>query len=594
VNETPFGRYRLVELLGRGGMGEVWRAYDTAANNRMVAIKLLPPHLAGDTTYLARFRREADAAARLNDPHVIPIHNYGEIDGRLYVDMRLVEGRDLDVVMADGPMQPQRAVKIIEQVAKALHAAHQAGLVHRDVKPSNILVDADDFAYLIDFGIARATADSRLTEAGYAPGTLRYMAPERLQGDPDEEDGRVDVYALACSLYECLTGQPPFRGTDYPSLIAAHLNTPPPKPSTTRSHVPTQLDAVIAKGMAKDPNDRYATTLDLAYAARDAISSSMSQSATALATPLPRASPRARHGRRLGRRAKIALATGGIAVVAVIAVVLGVVLHGGSPSPPGAASPAPKPRPSQRVLPFNGLNLPGGVAVDLPGNVYVADYGNDRVVKLSATTLEQEALPFTNLAKPAGVAADSVGNVYVADTGNRRVVKLVAGTLDQEVLPFTDLDGPENVAVDPAGDLFVTDRRNNRVLKLAAGSSNQEVLPFTGLNSPYGVAVDPAGTVYVSDSGNKRVVELAAGASTQEVLPFSGLDDPSGVAVSPGGDVYVTDHGTEQVIKLSAGTSNQEVLPFTGLEAPTGAAVDSTGNVYVTDDPQRTLKLPAG
>jgi serine/threonine-protein kinase len=592
VNGTPFGRYRLVELLGRGGMGEVWRAHDTAANNRVVAIKLLPPHLAGDTTYLARFRREADAAARLNDPHIIPIHNYGEIDGRLYVDMRLVEGRDLEIVMADGPMPPRRAVKIIEQVAKALHAAHQAGLVHRDVKPSNILIDADDFAYLIDFGIARAADDSRLTEAGFAPGTLRYMAPERLQGNPDEEDGRVDVYALACTLYECLTGQPPFRGTDYPSLIAAHLNSPPPKPSATRPHVPAQLDAVIANGMAKDPNDRYATTVELANAARDALTVSTSQSATALASTLPSASPRAPRGPRLGRRAKFALIAGGIAVVAVVAIVLGVVLHGGSPSPPGAAPPAPKPRPTQRVLPITGLNLPGGVAVDAPGNVYVADYGNDRVVKLSAGTLDQEVVPFTNLVKPTGVAVDSAGDVYVADNGNHRVVKLPAGTREQEVLPFTDLDSPENVAVDAGGALYVTDRRTNRVVKLSAGTLDQEVLPFTGLNAPYAVAVDPAGTVYVSDAGNKRVVKLAAGASTQEVLPFSGLDDPSGMAVGPGGDVYVTDHGTEQVVKLSAGTSNQEVLPFTGLDAPTGVAVDSAGNVYVTDDPQRTLKLP--
>ena len=592
MSGTSFGRYRLVELLGRGGMGEVWRAHDTAANDRVVAIKLLPPHLAGDTTYLARFRREADAAARLNDPHIIPIHNYGEIDGRLYVDMRLVEGRDLDAVMADGPMEPSRAVSIIGQVAKALHAAHQAGLVHRDVKPSNILLGADDFAYLIDFGIARAADDSRLTEVGFAPGTLRYMAPERFQDNPDDEDGRVDVYSLACSLYECLTGQPPFGGTDYPSLIAAHLSSPPPKPSTSGIRVPAQMDTVIAKGLAKDPNDRYATTVELAHAASDAINGSTSQPATVLASPIQGASRRAPRWRR-SRRARIALVVGGTAVVAVAAVVAGVVHYGGSPSTPGTAPPAPETPPSQRVLPFTGLNLPGGVAVDPPGNVYVADYGNDRVVKLSAGTLDQDVLPFTDLVKPAGVAVDSAGNVYVADSGNRRVMKLSADTLDQEVLPFTGLDSPENVAVDSVGSLYVTDRRNNRVVKLSAGSSSQEVLPFTGLNDPYGVAVDPAGTVFVSDAGNRRVVKLAAGASIPEVLPFSGLDDPSGVAVGSGGDVYVTDHGTEQVVKLSGGSSSQEVLPFAGLDAPSGVAVDSAGNVYVTDDPERTLKLPA-
>jgi hypothetical protein len=131
VDGTPFGRYRLIELLGRGGMGEVWRAYDTAANNRTVAIKLLPPHLAADHTLVQRFRREADAAAQLNNPHIVPIHNYGEIDGRLYVDMRLIEGRDLQAVLAVGPLEPAQAVRIVEQVAQALHAAHKVGLVHR-------------------------------------------------------------------------------------------------------------------------------------------------------------------------------------------------------------------------------------------------------------------------------------------------------------------------------------------------------------------------------------------------------------------------------------------------------------------------------
>jgi serine/threonine protein kinase len=157
VEGTPFGRYRLIELLGRGGMGEVWRAHDTETD-RIVAIKVLPAQWAEDETFQERFRREAHAAARLNEPHVVPIHGYGEIDGRLYVDMRLIEGQDLQTILADGPLPPARAVLIIEQVARALNAAHKVGLVHRDVKPSNILVDEFDFAYLIDFGIARVAS----------------------------------------------------------------------------------------------------------------------------------------------------------------------------------------------------------------------------------------------------------------------------------------------------------------------------------------------------------------------------------------------------------------------------------------------------
>jgi serine/threonine protein kinase len=264
----PFGRYQLLGLLGRGGMGEVWRAHDTVTE-RVVAIKTLPPQYSDDTTFQQRFRREALAAARLNSPHVIPIYDFGEIDGRLYVCMRLIEGRDLHAVISDGSLPPGRAVRIIEQVAKALHAAHKAGLVHRDVKPSNVLIDEDDFAYLIDFGIARATDDTRMTGTGNAIGTFQYMAPERMGDRPD--DARADIYALTCVLYECLTGQPPFAGTTMASLVAAHLSNPPPRPSSTKPDVPQQFDTVITTGMAKDPDQRYATTIELAAAALAAI-----------------------------------------------------------------------------------------------------------------------------------------------------------------------------------------------------------------------------------------------------------------------------------------------------------------------------------
>ena len=238
---TPFGRYRLVELLGRGGMGEVWRAYDTVTD-RIVAIKVLPAHLFEDEEFQRRFRREAHAAARLNNPHVIPIHHYGEIDGRLFVDMRLIDGRDLHSVLADGPLAPARAVRIIEQVAKALHAAHKVGLVHRDVKPSNILLDEDDFAYLIDFGIARAAGETSLTATGGFIGSWPYMAPERF--GPQEVDARADVYALACVLYQCLTGHTPYPGNSLEQQYAGHVATPPPEPSRANPNVPAGFDRV--------------------------------------------------------------------------------------------------------------------------------------------------------------------------------------------------------------------------------------------------------------------------------------------------------------------------------------------------------------
>jgi serine/threonine-protein kinase len=268
VEGTPFGRYQLIELLGRGGMGEVWRAHDTELD-RVVALKMLLPHFTQDAEFEKRFRREARAAARLDDPHVVPIHDVGEIDGRLYVTMRLISGVDLHTLLNDGPLDAERAVYIVEQVASALNCAHQAGLVHRDVKPSNILLAHNDFAYLIDFGIAHAAGETGLTSVGSTVGTWSYMAPERF-GNGEIGPG-CDVYALACVLYECLTGELPFPGTTLEQIAVGHMVMPPPKPSEDRDTVPTALDDVIATGLAKKPTDRYRSTIEMASAARHAI-----------------------------------------------------------------------------------------------------------------------------------------------------------------------------------------------------------------------------------------------------------------------------------------------------------------------------------
>ena len=271
-----FGPYRLEHLIGRGGMGEVHRAWDTR-RGRTVALKRLPAPLAGDPEFQARFRRESALAAQLSEPHIIPIHDFGEINGTLFIDMRLVDGTDLaSVVKSEGPMAPRRAIGILAQVAGALDAAHAAGLVHRDVKPSNVLVrghDEDEFAYLIDFGIARAaagqTSGPALTLTGATLGTLDYMAPERFENRP--VDGRADVYSLACMLFELLTGAAPFRGRTPIGMIHAHVTLDPPRPSAHRPGLPPGLDDVVVRGMAKRPEHRYPTAGALVAAARAAV-----------------------------------------------------------------------------------------------------------------------------------------------------------------------------------------------------------------------------------------------------------------------------------------------------------------------------------
>ncbi|MFT3663332.1 MAG: serine/threonine-protein kinase [Gordonia sp. (in: high G+C Gram-positive bacteria)] len=259
---TDLGPYRLVRRIGRGGMGEVYEAVDTV-KDRTVALKLLPPALADDEQFRTRFLRESQTAAKLSDPHVIPIHDYGEIDGQLYLDMRIVRGQDLRGLINTGPVPPEQAVDVISQIAGALDAAHESGLTHRDVKPENILLDARGFAYLVDFGLVQSAGQSSLTATGAAIGSFNYMAPERF-GTGAPVGPPSDVYALGCVLFECLTGAKPFGATSMEQIIAGHLHRALPTTGTA-------YDAVIARATAKNPAERHATAGELAEAARQTL-----------------------------------------------------------------------------------------------------------------------------------------------------------------------------------------------------------------------------------------------------------------------------------------------------------------------------------
>ncbi len=310
MNATPFGHYRLQKLIGRGGMGEVYQAYDTRTD-RVVALKVLPHHMAEDEVFQARFRRESQSAAGINDPHVVPIHGYGEIDGRLYLDMRLIEGRNLGAMLAETekPLGAPFAVHVVEQVAHALDSAHKAGLIHRDIKPSNILITGRDFVYLIDFGLARTAGEQALTTAGSTLGTLAYMAPERFEAG--QVDARSDVYALTCVLYELLTGSRPYPADSLEQQIAGHMMAPLPRPSDTDPRL-AAFDSVIAKGMAKKPAKRYQSAGELAVAARRALNAPVRRARGSRHS--------ARSDRRLPRRV---LALAGAAAVVLAATAVG-------------------------------------------------------------------------------------------------------------------------------------------------------------------------------------------------------------------------------------------------------------------------------
>jgi serine/threonine protein kinase len=266
--------YRLEQQIGRGGMAVVFRATDDRLG-RPVALKILSAELASDDAFRQRFIRESRAAAAVDDPHIIPVFEAGEADGVLFIAMRFVPGGDVrSLVRRAGPLPAPRGAAIISAVASALDAAHAAGLIHRDVKPANMLVDSrpgrPDHVYLSDFGLSKASlATSGLTGTGEFLGTVDYCAPEQIEGR--QVDGRADQYALACTAFELFTGTPPFRREPAAATIWAHMSQPPPALTARRPDFPPAVDHVLARAMAKAPEHRYRSCSEFAAALRQAL-----------------------------------------------------------------------------------------------------------------------------------------------------------------------------------------------------------------------------------------------------------------------------------------------------------------------------------
>jgi tRNA A-37 threonylcarbamoyl transferase component Bud32 len=254
-------RYSIGVTLGEGGMARVYKGTDEVLD-RTVAIKVLADRYAHDDTFVTRFRREAQAAAALNHPNVVSVFDTGDDGQAHYIVMEYVPGDTLaDLLRREGPVEPDRAARIAEDVATALQAAHDHGLVHRDVKPGNVMIDTQDRTKVMDFGIARAAADDTLTQTGAVLGTAAYLSPEQAQGTT--VDARSDIYSLGCVLYEMLAGRPPFTGDSPVAIAYAHVNDRPDPPSAHRPGVPPELETVTMKALAKDPDDRYGSAGEL-------------------------------------------------------------------------------------------------------------------------------------------------------------------------------------------------------------------------------------------------------------------------------------------------------------------------------------------
>lgn len=271
------GNYRIDGVLGKGGMSVMYRATDVRLG-RKVALKVIGEHLGADAEFRERFVDEARNTAAIDHPNIVPLYDFGELDGMHYIGMRLVDGADLASAISDGGLPPERAILLLEQVADALDTLHKRGLVHLDMKPANVLVtereSVREHVYVADFGLTRRGATGHRTRGGDFLGSPTYAAPEHLRGEP--LDGRTDQYALACVLYACLTGRPPYSG-DVQTVIKGHLNSTPPSAVHVVPSLPPSIDPVIARGMSKNPKERYDNCVALIKAAREAL----------LGTPMP-------------------------------------------------------------------------------------------------------------------------------------------------------------------------------------------------------------------------------------------------------------------------------------------------------------------
>ena len=506
--------YRIESLLGRGGMGVVYRAWDPGLE-RDVALKVIAPELVEDTEIRARFLREARAAAAIEHPNVIPVHAAGDQDGVAFLAMRLVDGDDLrTIVRREGPPAIDLTCGLLEQAARALDAIHRAGFVHRDVKPGNLLVDRSGHVYLTDFGLAKQMlASTGATRTGRWVGTLDYIAPEQIRGG--RIDARADVYALGGVLHYVLTGHVPFERDHDEAKLWAQLSDPPPAPSTLRPDTPVALDAVVARAMAKVPDERFPSAGDLARAARAAATGAapakpermVARGAAApgtaptepglvaeASTVTSGASPPAR---RRGRRAVLA----GVLLAAAVAGVVAVLADGGSEPPARPKAEVARPAPRVMATTPDVGRRPTGIAF-AGGDLWVTSVSEPRVTRIDAATgRERPEHPLVG-AGPASIAAYR-DDIWVVARRAGEVIRLDARTGEVGLRIRTPAP-PRNVAAGVNGVWIATDAETGDELRRYDRDGNQ-LARFAFNAGVVVLAVSPDAAWVVEERTNRLV-----------------------------------------------------------------------------------------
>ena len=620
---TELAGYRIERVIGRGGMSSVYLAHHVRLERR-VALKLLAPELADSERFRDRFLRESRLAASIDHPNIVPIYDADEASGTLFIAMRYVEGTDLkELIRAEGRLDGGRTAAIVGQVASALDAAHALGLVHRDVKPSNVLLTSDDHVYVSDFGLTkRALSVSGLTATGQLVGTIDYVAPEHIKGDA--VDRRADVYSLGCMVYECLSGHAPYPRDLEVGVLWAHVEEPPPKVTQERADLPPEVDDVVACAMAKDPGERTPTAGEVAIALRAAL---RIEAPSGEAWSPPKARPSASPGRR---KAGVAAAVVGVvALIAVGAVVLFSAGGGGGSVTPAAdtvgrieAGPAA----FAESVPV-GVD-PTGVAVGEDGDLWVINQGDSTVSRIDPESGEVTSTKST-LGIPSGVATGEeavwITNGFGGPSGTGQVVRL--DLADESVEPAFDSGNAKAIVVafgsiwladadrdvvlrydpedlDAAPDEIPTDDDPNasaapRLLSVGTGAAEgiwvanelgdtvvridpetNEVVDRIQVESPTAVAADASG-VWVTSEINDRVVrfDAADGRTLRTYQTADGvLDGPTAIVIAPDG-VWFGSVLDSAIARLDLETDAIDRIAIDGITG--GMVVDANGDVWV-------------
>ena len=610
---TVFAGHRIEGVAGRGGMGVVYQATQLALD-RTIALKVIAAGLLEDQTVRNRFVRESKVAASIDHPNVIPIYYAGEENGIAYIAMRFVPGDDVrSLVRREGPLAPERAARIAAQIGSALDAAHSAGLVHRDIKPANVLMTAEDHVYLTDFGLTKhALSVAGSTKPGHWVGTLDYVAPEQIRGE--RIDARADVYAFGCLLFFMLTGVVPFRREGDEARLWAHLSEPPPKPSDLVPELPAAFDDVIARALAKDPEERYPSAGDLGRAATAAAigrtpaererlvakgAAAPVESETVTAATKPKTPPQTQHEpeaetllqerSRIQRTKRPALLS--VALIAAVAIgVASAVALGlgrddpGTESPTGDSTPTPTatatlgPDEMRVEREFTVGRRPNVVKV-VGDNVFVSSFPRDRVTILSSKTgRRRSASP--RIGQGTSDAAVGFGSVWYPAGSSKQLVGVDGRTGRVErTFPLPGSPGPVAVSKDAIWVGIIKANAPDLLLKLDPKTGETRA----SVEYPYGVLAIATSPSAVWIAARRRASIDRANPSTGEMVrtkAFGGGGRASDIEYRDGA-VWFPVPNDDAVYKMI--TKSGELIPISVGRRPRQVAVGDDDRVFVTN-----------